>query len=70
MASSLRISQPKAPSTASANAVVNAGAMTIGSVSVAAVTALGATAGQLLLLVAGMCLISAWIAQKLHRACD
>jgi hypothetical protein len=56
--------------TVAANNVVNAGAMTIGSVSVAAVTALGATAGQLLLLVAGMCLISAWIAQKLHRACD
>lgn len=56
--------------TVAANNVVNAGAMTLGSVAVAAVTAAGATAGQLLLLVAGMCLISAWIAQKLHRACD
>jgi hypothetical protein len=56
--------------TVAANNVVNAGAMTIGSVAVAAVTALGATPGQLLLLVAGMCLVSAWIAQKLHRACD
>ncbi|WBH18383.1 MFS transporter [Sphingomonas radiodurans] len=56
--------------TVAANNVVNAGAMTIGSVAVAAVTALGATPSQLLLLVAGMCLISAWIAQKLHRACD
>jgi uncharacterized membrane-anchored protein len=56
--------------TVAANNVVNAGAMTIGSVSVATLTAFGATANQLLLLVAGMCLVSAWIAQKLHRACD
>ncbi|QNE31283.1 MFS transporter [Sphingomonas sp. NBWT7] len=56
--------------TVAANNVVNAGAMTIGSVAVAGVTALGATASQLLLLVAGMCVISAWIAQRLHRACD
>ena len=53
-----------------ANNVVNAGAMTIGSAAVAGITALGATASQLLLLVAGMCLVSAWIAQRLHRACD
>ncbi len=56
--------------TVAANNVVNAGAMTIGSVSVAAITALGATPTQLLLVVAGMCLVSAWIAQRLHRACD
>ena len=56
--------------TVAANNVVNAWAMTIGSVSVAAVTALGATPTQLLLLVAAMCLVSAWIAQRLHRACD
>lgn len=56
--------------TVAANNVVNAGAMTIGSVSVAGITALGATATQLLLLVAAMCLVSAWIAQRLHRACD
>ena len=56
--------------TVAANNVVNSGAMTIGSVSVAAATALGASVSQLLLLVAGMCVISALIAQKLHRACD
>ena len=56
--------------TVAANNVVNSGAMTIGSISVASVTALGATAMQLLLLVAGMCLVSAWIARQLHRACD
>ncbi|KQU49846.1 MFS transporter [Sphingomonas sp. Leaf339] len=56
--------------TVAANNVVNAGAMTVGSIAVIGITALGATPENMLLLVAGMCLISAWIAQKLHRACD
>ena len=56
--------------TVAANNVVNAGAMTLGSVSVAAATALGVTVGQMLLLVVAMCGVSAWLAQKLHRACD
>jgi anaerobic C4-dicarboxylate transporter len=56
--------------TVAANNVVNAGAMTLGSVSVAAATALGVSVGQMLLLVVAMCGVSAWLAQKLHRACD
>ena len=56
--------------TVAANNVVNAGAMTFGSVSVAAATAAGVTTGQLLVVVVLMCGVSAWIAQKLHRACD
>ncbi|WP_375402632.1 MFS transporter [uncultured Sphingomonas sp.] len=56
--------------TVAANNVVNSGAMTVGSLAVAAMTAAGVTAEQLLLLVAGMCLVAAWIAAKLHRACD
>lgn len=56
--------------TVAANNVVNAGAMTIGSAAVAGMSALGVTAQQLLLLVVGMCVVSAWIAQRLHRACD
>jgi predicted MFS family arabinose efflux permease len=56
--------------TVAANNVVNSGAMTIGSVSVAGMMAAGVTAMQLLIVVAGMCLVAAWIAQKLHRACD
>jgi len=56
--------------TVAANNVVNAGAMTIGSIAVAAITAMGVTPAQLLLVVAGMCVVSAWIAQRLHRACD
>ena len=56
--------------TVAANNVVNAGAMTIGSVVVLAITSFGVTPDDMLLLVAAMCLVSAWIAQKLHRACD
>ena len=56
--------------TVAANNVVNAGAMTLGSVSVAAATAFGLTTGQLLLIVVAMCGVSAWLAQKLHRATE
>ena len=56
--------------TVAANNVVNSGAMTFGSTAVAGIMAAGVTASQLLLVVAGMCLIAAAIAQKLHRACD
>lgn len=56
--------------TVAANNVVNAGAMTVGSLAVGALTATGVTPSQLLLVVAGMCVISAIIAQRLHRACD
>lgn len=56
--------------TVAANNVVNAGAMTIGAVVVLGITAIGVTPQDMLLMVAGMCLFSAWLAQKLHRACD
>ena len=56
--------------TVAANNVVNAGAMTVGSLGVAGLVGLGVTPSQLLLLVAAMCVVSAWIALKLHRACD
>ena len=56
--------------TVAANNVVNSGAMAIGSISVASITAAGVTPQQLLLVVVAMCGVSAWIAQKLHRACD
>jgi hypothetical protein len=56
--------------TVAANNVVNSGAMTVGSATVAGIMAAGVTAMQLLLVVAAMCLVAAWIAQKLHRACD
>jgi MFS family permease len=56
--------------TVAANNVVNAGAMTIGSVAVLGITAMGVRPEDMLFLIAGLCLVSAWIAQKLHRACD
>lgn len=56
--------------TVAANNVVNAGAMTFGSVVVAVLTWKGATPNDLLLLVVAMCFLSAWLAQRLHRACD
>ncbi|KQM65593.1 MFS transporter [Sphingomonas sp. Leaf17] len=56
--------------TVAANNVVNSGAMVVGSLSVLGITAMGVTPEDMLLVVAGMCVVSAWIAQKLHRACD
>jgi MFS family permease len=56
--------------TVAANNVVNSGAMTIGSVGVVGISALGVTPENMLFVVAGMCLVSAWIAQRLHLACD
>lgn len=56
--------------TVAANNVVNAGAMTIGALAVLGITSAGVGAADMLLLVAAMCLVSAWLAQKLHRACD
>ncbi|MCP3734776.1 MFS transporter [Sphingomonas sp. RP10(2022)] len=56
--------------TVAANNVVNSGAMTFGSVAVLAINAAGVQPVDMLFLVAAMCLVSAWIAQKLHLACD
>ncbi|WP_066480765.1 MULTISPECIES: MFS transporter [unclassified Sphingomonas] len=57
--------------TVAANNVVNSGAMVVGAATViTATTVLKVTPEDMLLIVAGMCLISAWIAQKLHRVCD
>ena len=56
--------------TVAANNVVNSGAMTIGSILVIGITAMGVSPEDMLFLVAAMCLVSAWLAQKLHRACD
>ncbi|MBM3928030.1 MAG: MFS transporter [Sphingomonadales bacterium] len=56
--------------TVAANNVVNAGAMTIGAIAVLVITGFGVTPQDMLLLVAAMCLFSAWLALKLHRACE
>ena len=56
--------------TVAANNVVNSSAMVVGAVTVIGITALGVTPQDMLFLVAAMCVISAWLAQKLHLACD
>jgi MFS family permease len=56
--------------TVAANNVVNSGAMTLGSIAAIGINIAGVQPVDMLFLVAGMCLISAWIAQRLHRACD
>lgn len=56
--------------TVAANNIVNSGAMVIGAVFAMALSAAGVSAVDQLLMVAAMCLVSAWLAQKLHLACD
>ncbi|MBB5719358.1 MFS family permease [Stakelama sediminis] len=56
--------------TVAANNVVNSGAMVLGALLVIVLAALHVSNADMLLAVAAMCLIAAWIAQKLHRACD
>jgi MFS family permease len=56
--------------TVAANNVVNSGAMTIGAVAVILLSSAGVSPENMLLLVAAMCLVSAWLAWKLHCACD
>ncbi|MEP9401835.1 MFS transporter [Sphingomonas silueang] len=56
--------------TVAANNVVNCASMTLGAVGVILLTWAGLGPVQLLFMVAGMCLISAWLAWRLHRACE
>lgn len=56
--------------TVAANNIVNAFGMVLGALLVIAITALSFGPADQLLFVAGMAIISAWIAQRLHRACD
>jgi MFS family permease len=63
---------PKAQTarTVAANNIVNSGAMVIGSLLAFALSSLGVGPAGQLLLVAAMCLVSAWLGWKLHLACD
>src|SRR3954452_8994996 len=56
--------------TVAANNIVNSGAMVIGSLLAFGLSGLGVGPTGQLLLVAAMCLISAWLGWKLHLACD
>ncbi|WP_375396282.1 MFS transporter [uncultured Sphingomonas sp.] len=64
------VSKDQTARTVAANNVVNSGAMTIGAVVVQILSGVGISPANMLFVVAAMCPISAWLAQKLHRACD
>ena len=61
---------PETARTVAANNVVNSGAMVIGAIAVTGVSAAGVSPENTLLLAPVMCLAAAWLAQKLHVACD
>jgi MFS family permease len=56
--------------TVAANNIVNSGAMVIGSLGAFLLSAAGVSAVDQLLMVSAMCIVSAWLAWKLHLACD
>jgi len=56
--------------TVAANNIVNSGAMVVGSLLAFALSSAGIGPTNQLLLVATMCLVSAWLGWKLHLACD
>lgn len=56
--------------TIAANNIVNSGAMVVGSLIALGLSAAGVSMVNQLLLGAAMCLVSAWLAQQLHKACD
>jgi MFS family permease len=56
--------------TVAANNIVNSGAMVVGSLLAFGLSSVGVGPAGQLLLVAAMCLVSAWLGWKLHLACD
>lgn len=60
----------QAARTVAANNIVNAGAMVVGAFITLGMSAAGIDVVHQLLFAAAMSLISAWLAQKLHLACD
>ncbi|MFL6721160.1 MAG: MFS transporter [Sphingomonas sp.] len=56
--------------TVAANNIVNSGAMVIGSLLAFGLSSIGVGPTGQLLLVAAMCIVSAWLGWKLHLACD
>jgi MFS family permease len=64
------VPQSETARTVAANNIVNSGAMVIGSLIAYALASLGVGPIGQLLLVAAMCLVSAWLGWKLHLACD
>jgi len=64
------VPKSQAARTVAANNIVNSGAMVIGSLIAIGLSMAGVAVEDQLLLAAAMCLISAWLAWKLHKACD
>lgn len=64
------VSKSETSRTVAANNIVNSGAMVIGALAYAGMAAVGVSIADTLFLIAAGCLVSAWIAQKLHRACE
>jgi MFS family permease len=64
------VPKAQAARTVAANNIVNSGAMVIGSLIAIGLSMAGVEVEDQLLLAAAMCVISAWLAWKLHKACD
>ncbi len=55
--------------TVGANNLVNAGCMVVGTLLAVGLSAVGVSATDQFIMTAAMCLVSAWLAWKLHKAC-
>lgn len=64
------VPKAQAARTVAANNIVNSGAMVAGSLLAVGMSVAGMPTADQLLLAAAMCLVSAWLAWKLHKACD
>jgi MFS family permease len=64
------VRKAEAARTVAANNIVNSLAMVVGSVFAIGLTIAGVSATNQLTLAAAMCVVSAWLAWKLHKACD
>jgi hypothetical protein len=64
------VPKSEAARTVAANNIVNSGSMVIGSLVAVGLSAADVQVADQLLLVAALCIVSAWLAWKLHLACD
>lgn len=64
------VSKDQTSRTVAANNIVNAGAMVTGALIVIALTAMGVTPQDMMLIAAACCLVAAWLGQRLHQLCD
>jgi MFS family permease len=64
------VKKSEAARTVAANNIVNAGAMVVGSLIAIGLSVADIAVADQLLLAAAMCIVSAWLAWKLHKACD